>query len=179
MLGPPDDPKCLPRRPWHTWTSILPPTCVTLAGQVFSPHMFHPKVVPPPTHTHICHPSWAGVSLPYVYPHLAKYSPPTRCDILPGYVYSLPHVSPYTGRYSPPPHMSHYLGRCAPSPSPSPLPLPSPEGARAASSSACAGATNTAGSRARPEALHAEDDTHSGAGVYTQLTVCFFNYFKV
>lgn len=175
MLGPPDDPKCLPRRPWHTWTSILPPTCVTLAGQVFSPHMFHPKVFPPHTYvtlagqvspSHMCIPTWPSILPPLdVTSYLGMCTPSHMCHL------TLAGILP--------PHMSHYLGRCAPSPSPSPLPLPSPEGARAASSSACAGATNTAGSRARPEALHAEDDTHSGAGVYTQLTVCFFNYFKV
>lgn len=140
-----------------SWASVLPPlpTCFTL------------KCSPP----NMWYPSWAGVSLLCVsLPEQAFSSP-----FVPSYLTKCPppplHDSSYLAKCTPPhnmcsPNMSHYLGRCAPSPSPSPLPLP-PEGARAASSSACAGATNTAGSRARPEALHADDDTHSGVGIHS------------
>lgn len=168
MLGPPDDPKSVPLRPWHTWTSVLPrihvilpsvpPTCVTYLGKFsLSPH---------------------------VSPYLGKCSLPPTCVILPGQVSPShmcissrasifpPHLyhSTWTNVHpfiSVRPNMSHYLGSSAPSPSPSPLPLPSPGGARAASSSACAGATNTAGRRASPEALHAGDDNHSGAVIHS------------
>lgn len=121
------------------------PSCVTLPGQVFSPPrcVILPGQVSP---SHMCISSRASIFPPHLY-----HSTWTN-------------VHPFI---SVRPNMSHYLGSSAPSPSPSPLPLPSPGGARAASSSACAGATNTAGRRARPEALHAGDDNHSGAGIHS------------
>lgn len=138
--------KCSPHMCHPTSASVLsPPTCVILPGQVSPSHMCissRASIFPP----HLCHSSWPNIFSP---PPLYR---PTWTDVHP-----LTSVLP---------NMSHYLGSSAPSPSLSSLPLPSPGGARAASSSACAGATNTAGRRARPEALHAGDDTHSGAGLH-------------